>query len=229
MPTPCVPRAGGPVRPQLPFCAVQAPGGPRVWGPSSKDSQGEDCCVLLGWATGQPPYAPELHRQVTGVEDKGDRSALAGGLAGYPQKSRMGQSLQTPQVRLGQGASIAGDDGQTAGVQGWLLGRGRGPAVSKPPTQFSSWVFVGGVLFCPGLDAPPLPSATWHPSPGEEGRSIPLIMLGRGWEEEGQAGIHSGPGRAWRERREEEQNNLIPLRSSSDRGGEREGRGKRGG
>lgn len=147
MPTPCVPRAGGPVRPQLPSVLSRLRGGRGSGGRPRKGSQGEDCCVLLGWATGQPPYAPELHRQVTGVEDKGDRSALAGGPAGYPQKSRMGQSLQTPQVRLGQGASIAGDDGQTAGVQGWLLGRGRGPAVSKPPTQFSSWVFVGGFCF----------------------------------------------------------------------------------
>lgn len=52
MPTPSVPRAVGPVRPQLPFCAVQAAGGRGSGGHPLKDSQGEDCCVLLGWATG---------------------------------------------------------------------------------------------------------------------------------------------------------------------------------
>lgn len=39
---------------------------------------------VLGWAPGDPPNTPELHRQVT-EEDSERRSALDVGPAGYPQ------------------------------------------------------------------------------------------------------------------------------------------------
>ena len=81
-------------------------------------------------------------------------------------------------------------------MEGWLLGRGRGPVLSTSPTEFSSWVFVGVVLFCfvQAWLLPPLPAATWHPSPG--GLSHWSCSEEEGGRKRGRQGIHSRPGRA---------------------------------